>query len=88
VRPERKELGMLIEILGTGCPKCAKLAEAAQEAVDDLGLDAEVVKVTEITELMKRGVMMTPAVAVDGELKSSGKLLTVDKLRELFATGV
>jgi len=79
---------MLIEILGTGCPKCAKLAEAAQEAVDDLGLDAEVVKVTEITELMKRGVMMTPAVAVDGELKSSGKLLTVDKLRELFATGV
>ena len=79
---------MLIEILGTGCPKCAKLAEAAQEAVDDLGLDAEVVKVTEITELMNRGVLMTPAVAVDGELKSSGKLLTVDKLRELFATVV
>jgi len=79
---------MLIEILGTGCPKCAKLAEAAQEAVDDLGLDAEVVKVTEITELMERGVMMTPAIAVDGELKSSGKLLTVDKLRELFATVV
>ena len=78
---------MLIEILGTGCPKCAKLADAAQEAADGLGLDAQVVKVTDIMEITGRGVLMTPAVAVDGEVKSSGKVLSVDQLRELLGAG-
>ena len=78
---------MLIEILGTGCPKCTKLADAAQEAADGLGLDAQVVKVTDIMEITGRGVMITPAVAVDGQVKSSGKVLSVDQLRELLGAG-
>ena len=76
---------MLIEILGTGCPKCEKLAAAAQEAVDGLGVDAQVVKVTDIMEITGRGVLMTPAIAVDGEIKTAGKIPSVEQLRKLFA---
>ena len=67
---------MRIEILGTGCPKCRRLAENAAQAVELLGVDADIVKVTEIQEIIKRGVMMTPALAVDGEVKSVGKVLS------------
>ncbi|MHC4957738.1 MAG: thioredoxin family protein [Planctomycetota bacterium] len=76
---------MLIEILGPGCPKCEKLAAAAQEAVAELALDAEVVEVKSITEITARGVLMTPAIVVDGEVKSSGRVLTAPQIRELIA---
>jgi len=78
---------MLIEVLGPGCAKCEKLAAAAQEAVAGLGLDAEVVKVKDITQITARGVLMTPALAIDGEVKSSGRVLTVAQIRELLAPG-
>jgi len=65
---------MKIEILGPGCPKCMKLAENAEQAAKQLGVDAEIVKVTDISEMTKRGVMMTPALVIDGEVKSVGKV--------------
>ena len=65
---------MRVEILGTGCAKCNKLYQAAKEAVAAAGLDAEVVKVEDVTEIMKRGVMVTPALVVDGEVKLVGKV--------------
>ena len=73
-----------IQILGTGCPKCKKLAENAQSAVEELGLECEIEKVTDITAIMSFGVMITPALAVDGEVKSSGKLLSVDDIKGLL----
>ncbi len=75
---------MKIQILGTGCPKCHQLEKNAREAVQQLGLDAEIDKVTDIREIMKFGVMMTPGLAVDGEVKSVGKLLSVEEIRKLL----
>jgi small redox-active disulfide protein 2 len=72
-----------IYILGTGCPKCRKLTENAEEAVRNLDGTFEIVKVTDINEIMKFGVMMTPGLAVDGEVKSMGKLLSPDEIKEL-----
>ena len=67
---------MKIEILGTGCPKCKKLYENTQAAVKELGRDdIEIVKIEDIQEITKRGGMMTPALCVDGQVKSAGKLL-------------
>ena len=76
---------MKIQILGTGCPKCRKLTANAEAAVESLGLDCEVEKITDITEIMDFGVMMTPAVAIDGEVKSTGKLLSTDQIRQLLS---
>jgi len=76
---------MKIEILGTGCPKCEQLASNAKQAVDELGIVGEIVKVTDIVEITERGVMMTPALSVDGDIKMSGKLATVAELKTLLA---
>lgn len=73
---------MKIQILGSGCTKCKLLEEHARAAVAELGLDAEVVKVSDIDEIMEMGVMMTPALAIDGEVKSVGKVLTKDQVIE------
>ena len=73
-----------IQILGTGCPKCRKLAENAEAAATSLGIEYELVKVTDINEIMEFGVMMTPALAVDGEVKSAGKVLSVEDIKELL----
>jgi small redox-active disulfide protein 2 len=75
---------MKIEILGTGCAKCKKLYENAQQAVKDLDVNAEVVKVEDIQDIMNAGVMMTPALAVDGDVKSTGKLLGVDDIKKIL----
>ena len=75
---------MKIEILGKGCPKCAMLAENAEKAVRELGVEAEIVKVKDIKEIMMRGVMLTPALAVDGVVKSSGQTLDVEKIKALL----
>ena len=71
-----------IQILGTGCPKCRKLAENAEAAAKGLGIEYEIVKVTDINEIVKFGVMMTPALAVDGEVKSTGKVLSPDAIKK------
>ena len=74
-----------IQILGTGCPKCKKLYEATQKAVKDLGIEAEVMKVEDINEIMKFGVMMTPALAVDGEVKVVGRIPKHDELTTMIS---
>ncbi len=73
-----------IEILGTGCPNCQRLEANVRAAVEQLGLDAQVEKVTDIQEIMKRGVMMTPALVIDGKVHSTGKVLPVPELAELL----
>lgn len=74
-----------IQILGTGCPKCRQLAENAEAAAKALGVEYELVKITEINEIMKFGIMMTPGLAVDGEVKSAGKLLSADDIKKILA---
>ena len=69
-----------IQILGTGCPKCHQLAENAEAAAGALGIEYELVKVTDINEIMKFGVMMTPALAVNGEVKVTGKVPSSDEI--------
>ncbi|NLX24075.1 MAG: thioredoxin family protein [Phycisphaerae bacterium] len=66
---------MKIEILGTGCAKCEKLAASADAAAKSLGVPYELVKVKDLAEIMRRGVVFTPALAVDGEVKVSGKVV-------------
>ncbi|MCF7810805.1 thioredoxin family protein [bacterium] len=76
---------MKIQILGPGCPKCELLAKHAKEAVDALGLSCEFEKVTDIQEIMNFGVMMTPGLVIDGNVKSVGKVLTTEKIKELIS---
>ena len=75
---------MKIQVLGTGCAKCKLLAEQTERAVRELGLDAKVEKVTEINEILDFGVMMTPALAIDGEVKVVGKVPAMDELKEML----
>ncbi len=65
-----------IEILGTGCAKCKSLEASVREAVEHLGIDAEIIKVEKMDDIIARGVMMTPAVVIDGVVKSSGRVLS------------
>jgi small redox-active disulfide protein 2 len=76
---------MKIEILGTGCPKCKTLTANAETAVKELGIEAEIVKVTKLSDIMNYGVMLTPALAVDGDVKSSGKVLSAEEIKKLLA---
>ncbi|MDD8044449.1 MAG: thioredoxin family protein [Verrucomicrobiota bacterium] len=76
---------MKLQILGTGCPKCKKLADTAQAAADELGLDYELEKITDINEIMKFGVMLTPGLAVDGKVKASGKVPSVDEIKQMLS---
>jgi small redox-active disulfide protein 2 len=73
-----------IQILGTGCPKCKKLAENAEAAVKELDIEYEVEKVTNIKEIMSFGVMMTPALVVDGEVKVVGKVVSPDEIKNML----
>ncbi|MGE5584817.1 MAG: thioredoxin family protein [Bacillota bacterium] len=75
---------MKVEILGTGCPKCRKTEDMIAETVRKLGVDAEIVHVTDIDEIIDRGVMMTPAVFVDGEKKVEGRMPTEPEIRKWF----
>ncbi len=73
-----------IQILGAGCPKCNKLAENAEAAAQALGIEYTIEKVTDVNEIMNFGVMMTPALAVDGEVKSTGRVPTVDEIKSML----
>ena len=73
-----------IQILGTGCPKCKKLYEAAQQAAKDASIEADVTKVEDINEIMKFGVMMTPALVVDGEVKVVGRVPRADEIKSMI----
>lgn len=71
---------MLIQVLGTGCAKCTKLAQLAEEAAKKQGIDYTLEKVTDINQIMSFGVMVTPALVVDGKLKCSGSVPSVDQI--------
>ena len=73
-----------IQILGTGCPKCKKLAENAEEAAKGLGIEYDIEKVTNINAIMSFGVMMTPALAVNGDVKVVGKVLSPDEIKGML----
>jgi small redox-active disulfide protein 2 len=73
---------MRIEVLGTGCAKCKATMVNAQKAVAELGIQAAVVKIDDITEIASRGVMMTPALVIDGQVKVVGKIPTVGEIKK------
>jgi len=73
-----------IQILGPGCPKCRKLSEEAEKAAEELGLEYEIVKVKDVKEIMKYGVLTTPGLAVDGKVKAVGKVLDAGKIKEFL----
>jgi small redox-active disulfide protein 2 len=76
---------MKIQILGTGCPKCKKLTEAAETAARELGVACELEKVTDINAIMALGVMMTPGLVIDGEVKTVGRVPSVDEIKRMIA---
>jgi small redox-active disulfide protein 2 len=78
---------MKVQILGMGCPKCKLLEEHAREAAAELALDAEIEKISDSDAIMDMGVMMTPALAIDGVVKSVGKVLTKDQIIEYLKGG-
>jgi small redox-active disulfide protein 2 len=79
---------MKVQILGTGCPKCRALEANARQAITEMAIPAEIEKVTGIDAIMGMGVMMTPALAVDGDVKSEGKILTKNQIMEALQAGI
>ncbi|MCM8787463.1 MAG: thioredoxin family protein [Candidatus Omnitrophica bacterium] len=77
---------MKIEIVGPGCPRCIATEKNVKEAVKQLGIQAEITKVTNVAEFAKKGIMFTPAVVVDGEVKISGKIPTVDEVKKILSS--
>ncbi len=75
---------MKIEILGPGCPRCESLMENIKQALEQLGMEADVNKVTEMGQIVARGVMSTPGVVIDGKVVSAGKLLSVDEAKAII----
>ena len=78
---------MKIEVLGTGCPRCQATVRNAEQAVKELGIQAEVVKVDDLSDITARGVMVTPALAIDGEIKCSGRIPTVEEIKSWLEGG-
>ncbi len=75
---------MKIEVLGPGCPRCQSLEANVKEALSQLGMEAEVEKVTEMGQIVAKGVMSTPGVVIDGKVVSAGKLLSVDEVKAIL----
>lgn len=75
---------MIIKILGSGCPKCKQLEENAKKAINESGINATVEKVTDINKIMDYGVMMTPSLVIDEEVKSVGKVLTSEDIKKIL----
>jgi small redox-active disulfide protein 2 len=74
-----------IKILGSGCAKCVKLAENAETAAKELGLDYSVEKVTDQNAIIDAGVLITPALMIEGEIRSSGKILSAEQIKQLLS---
>lgn len=75
----------MLQVLGPGCPKCKMLAENTEAAAKGLGIEYHIEKVTEINQIMAHGVMMTPALVVDGQVKVVGKVPSVDEIKKFLA---
>ncbi len=73
-----------IEVMGTGCAKCKSLLKNVQKAVEESGTDAEIIKVDSIQEIMDRGVMMTPALYIDGKSVLTGRTATVEEIKRML----
>ncbi len=76
---------MEIKILGPGCPRCQQLIENTRQALEALSEEAEVIKVTDVNQIAQYGVMMTPALVVNGEVKISGKVPSVEEIKALLS---
>ncbi|MCX5704480.1 MAG: thioredoxin family protein [Candidatus Omnitrophica bacterium] len=76
---------MKIEILGVGCPKCKQLTANAEAAIKELNIAIEICKITDIDKIIEYGVIMTPVLAIDGKVVSSGKVLNIDEIKKLIA---
>lgn len=76
---------MLIEILGSGCPNCKALESRAMQAIEEMGVSAEIKEVRDYAEIASYGVMHTPALAINGKVVSAGRVLKVDEIRSLIA---
>lgn len=74
-----------LQILGPGCPKCRQMAENTEAAAKELGLDCDIEKVTAINEISKFGVMVTPALVVDGQVRIAGKVPTKDEIKAMLS---
>lgn len=74
-----------IKILGTGCPKCKKLEELAEKAAKELGIDYKIEKVSNLNEIMDFGVIVTPALAVDGKIMITGKIPKIDDIKKVLS---
>jgi small redox-active disulfide protein 2 len=77
---------MKIEILGMGCSKCKKMTQNAQQAIEELDIEAEIVKVEDLDKITEYGVMMTPALVIEGEVISPGKVLSVDEIKKAISS--
>ncbi|MCM8757893.1 MAG: thioredoxin family protein [Candidatus Omnitrophica bacterium] len=77
---------MKIEIVGPGCPRCIATENNVKEAIKQLGIQAEIAKVTDMKEFAKKGIMFTPAVIVDGQVKISGKIPTVEEIKKVLSS--
>ncbi len=75
-----------IQVLGTGCPKCKKMAEVAEDAALEMGVEYELEKVTDLNQIMSFGVMMTPALVVDGEVKVAGKVPSAEIIKDMLSS--
>ncbi len=75
---------MKIEILGSGCAKCKSVEKLVRSIVEELGIQADIIKVEDLQEIVNRGIMMTPAVFIDGEAKIVGRIPTADELKKLL----
>lgn len=75
---------MKIQILGTGCPRCKTLASNADTAVKELGLEAEIEKVTGIEDILKFQILAMPGLAIDGQVKAAGRVPTIDEIKQLL----
>jgi small redox-active disulfide protein 2 len=73
-----------LHILGTGCPKCHKLADLVQDAAEELGIEYDLEKVADIDEIMSYNVMITPALVVDGEVRVAGKVPSLEEIKDLL----
>lgn len=74
---------MIFQVMGPGCAKCNQVAENVAAAADELSIEYEIVKISDFNEMMKFGVMMTPALAIDGDVKAVGKVPTVDEIKAM-----
>jgi small redox-active disulfide protein 2 len=76
---------MKIQVLGTGCPKCKKTYENVEKALKELGICADIEKVEDLKAIMSFGIMMTPAVAIDGRVEIQGKVPSVEEAKKIVS---